>query len=78
MTINMIVVKACILDAGFAAKNRFAKYCAVRRFVKAHSMVYRMGTHQSQRHPDEVAEEAIDYMAVGQTKKHNIIDSDAE
>ena len=64
VSINMIVVKASILDAGFASKNHFVKYCAVRRFVKAHSMVYRMGTHQLQRHPDEVVEEAVDYMAV--------------
>ena len=61
---SMIVIKASILDADFASKTKIAKYCAVRRFVNAHSMVYRMGTHESQRHPDKVAEEASDYMAV--------------
>ena len=40
VTINMIVIKASILDAGFESKNRFAKYCAVGRFVKAHLLVY--------------------------------------
>jgi len=58
----MIVIKASILCAQFAAKSRVAKYAAVRRFVQAHSLVYRMGTHESQRAPEEVAEEATEYM----------------
>ncbi len=64
---SMIVIKASILDAGFASKTKTGKYFAVRRFVKAHSMVYRMGTHESQRHPDEVAGEASDYMAMARS-----------
>ena len=43
----MIVIKASILCAQFAAKSRVAKYAAVWRFVKAHSLVYRMGTNES-------------------------------
>ncbi len=34
------------------------------RFVCAHSFVYRMGTHLSQRKPDEVEVEAKDYMCL--------------
>jgi hypothetical protein len=58
----MIVIKASILCAQFAAKSSEAKFSAVQRFVKAHLLVYRMGTHESQRAPDEVAEEATEYM----------------
>ena len=58
----MIVIKASILCPEFAAKSRVAKFATVRRFVKVHLLVYRMGTHESQRAPDEVAEEATEYM----------------
>jgi hypothetical protein len=34
----------------------------VKRFMRAHSLVYCMGTHQTQRKPEEVAAEALDYM----------------
>ena len=40
VSISMIVIKASILDAGFASKTKFVKYFAVRHFVKAHLMVY--------------------------------------
>lgn len=60
----MIVVKASMLCGEFAGKTYIAKFSAVRRFVKAHSLVYRMGTHESQRPPDEVADEAAEYMTI--------------
>ena len=34
----------------------------MKRFIRAHSLVYRMGTHVSQRKPEEVAVESSDYM----------------
>ncbi len=37
---------------------------AVKRFMRAHSLVYHMGTHELQCKPDEVAAEASDYMDV--------------
>jgi hypothetical protein len=44
-------------------KKSFTTHCsAVKRWIFAHSMVYRMGTHTSQRPPAEVANEAADYM----------------
>ena len=30
--------------------------------MRAHSLVYRMGTHETQRRPDDVAQEASEYM----------------
>ena len=59
-----LVVKASSLSPEFNAKDFVARSSAVVRFVHAHSLVYRMGTHESQRKPDEGAAEASDYMAV--------------
>ncbi len=62
VNILMILFKASALSSDFAAKSVEARYSMVRRFVAKHSLVYRMGTHESQRHPDDVAEEASDFM----------------
>ena len=59
-----LVVKASSLSPEFNAKDFVARESAVNRFVRAHSLVYRMGTHESQRKPDKVAAEASDYTAV--------------
>ena len=64
VNILSLVVKASSLSPEFNAKDFVARSSAVVRFVRAHSLVYRMGTHESQRKPDEVAAEASDYMAV--------------
>ncbi len=57
-----VVVRASQLSPTFGAKHFVARCSAVKRFVCAHSFVYRMGTHLSQRKPEEVVEEAQDYM----------------
>ena len=49
---HLIVIKALFLDPVFAAKSPVAKLAAVRRFTKAHLIVYQMGTHESQRSLD--------------------------
>jgi len=64
VSILSIVVKASSLSPIFNEKHFTARTSAVKRFVRAHSLVYRMGTHESQRKPDEVAAEASDYMGV--------------
>ena len=38
----------------FASKTVHARRSAVKRFLCAHSLVYRMGTHVAQRDPEEV------------------------
>ena len=58
----MVMIKASKLSDEFAAKTCTARYSAVKRFLRAHSLVYRMGTHVAQRGPEEVLGEASDYM----------------
>jgi len=62
VSILALVVKALSLSPIFNKKHFVARVSAVKRFVRAHSLVYCMGTHVSQRKPDEVAAEASDYM----------------
>jgi len=62
LSILALVVKASSLSPIFNEKTFVARVSAVKRFVRAHSLVYRMGTHMSQRKPDEVAAESSDYM----------------
>ncbi len=64
MAVNhlMIVLKASALSSDFADKSIKARFLAVKRFAKHHSLVYRMGTHMSQRHPEEVEEEATNFL----------------
>jgi hypothetical protein len=50
-----LVVKASSLSPEFNAKDFVARSSAVVRFLRAHSLVYRMGTHKSQRKLDKVA-----------------------
>ncbi len=53
-----IVVVASNLSTEFGEKNFVPRCSAVKRFVKAHSLVYRMGMHLCQRKPKEVEAEA--------------------
>jgi hypothetical protein len=62
LSILALVVKALLLLPIFNKKHSVARVSAVKRFVRAHSLVYRMGTHVSQRKPDKVAAESSDYM----------------
>jgi hypothetical protein len=58
----LILVKASTLSSAFNAKSFTARCSAVKLFLRAHSFVYPMGTHKSQHKPEEVQEEATDYM----------------
>jgi transposase len=64
MTVHTLdlVVHASSISPEFHAKDIVARCSAVKRFMRAHSLVYRKGTHVTQRKPEEVAEEALDYM----------------
>ena len=59
-----LVIKASTLSAEFGLKHFTARCSAIKRFLSAHSLVYRMGTHETQRRPEEVATEAAEYMAL--------------
>jgi hypothetical protein len=58
----LVVIRASLLSLVFNAKSFTARCSAVKRFIRAHLFVYRMGAHESQRKPEEVQEEATDYM----------------
>lgn len=62
VNVLMVVLKASAISSVFSGKSIKARFSAIRRFLKQHSLVYRMGTHESQRHPDDVGEEASDFM----------------
>jgi hypothetical protein len=57
-----LVVKVSSLSPEFSAKHFVARCSAMKLFMRVHSLVYRMGTHQTQRKPEEVVAEALDYM----------------
>ena len=42
-------------------KSALARVMVMRRFLKKHSLVYRMGTKVSQRSPGKVGEEAMEF-----------------
>ena len=58
----LVVIRASSLSSAFNAKSFTARCSDVKRFLCAHSFVYRIGTHKSQRKPEEVQEDAMDYM----------------
>jgi len=55
-----LVVKASSLSPEFNVKHFVARCIAMKQFMRAHSLVYCVGMHQSQRKPEEVAAEALD------------------
>ena len=57
-----LIIKASSLSPEFDAKHLVAKCSAVKRFVHANSIVYRMGMHVTQCRPEDVANEALDFM----------------
>ncbi len=59
-----LIIKASMIWPVFNEKTFVAKQCAMQRFLRAHWIVYGMGTHVSQRNPEEVATEAADFMSL--------------
>ena len=62
--IDMLKIVLCVsfLFPGFREKFFTACCSAVKRWLVAHSMCYRMGTHMLQHPPAEVASKALDYI----------------
>jgi hypothetical protein len=58
----LVLFKAASLSQSFHAKPFNAHFLAIKRFMKRHSYMYRMGTHESQCLPEEVANEARVWM----------------
>ena len=57
-----VVMKASKLLPSFSVKTMTAKYAAVRRFLKKNDLVYRIGTHVSQKAPDVAASDTADFV----------------
>jgi len=57
-----VALRASFLSPEFREKSFTARCSCVKRFMRAHSCAYLMGTHTSQRPPAEVEGEASDFM----------------
>ena len=62
VSISAVVIQASRLMSEFQRKSSQARYQSVRRWIRKHSLVHRMGTHESQRAPSEMASLADDYV----------------
>jgi hypothetical protein len=62
VTVSMVVTKASQLSDKFQGKSKHARYHSARRLILSQGLVFRLGTHKSQRAPAEVAVEALDYI----------------
>ncbi|KAI2490885.1 hypothetical protein MHU86_23681 [Fragilaria crotonensis] len=62
VTIPMMAVKAAQISRDFKNKTRMAQYHSARRFVSAQGLVFCLGTSDSQRSPQEVAADAMDFI----------------
>ena len=54
----LVLFRAARLLQSFCTKPFNAQWLAVKHFMKCHSYMYRMGTHESQRPPEEVVDKA--------------------
>lgn len=58
VSIGMVILRASQLDNDFRRKKSMAKYSIIRRLLIANGIVIRAKTHESQRLPQEVMDEA--------------------
>jgi len=64
VTRGAVVMKASKLLPEFAVKSLEARSSAVRRWLKSHDLVNRIGTHVSQKAPSLAADEAADFVNI--------------
>ena len=62
LSTRLVVVKASTLSAEFRRKTTRAKELAVRRLLASNRIVTRAVTHTCQRPPEEVRQEALDFI----------------
>ena len=62
MTVPMVVTKASQMSVVFRNKSTPAKYHSARRFIGLHGLVFCIEMNKSQRSPQEVAAEALDFI----------------
>ena len=61
---SMILMKAAKISRQFCEKSQEAQIPCVQCFMKAQGLVHRLGTHESQKAPEETQTEALDFMGV--------------
>ena len=61
---SMILMKAAKISRQFHEKSWEAQISCVRHFVKVQGLVHCLGTHESQKAPEETQTEALDFMQV--------------
>ena len=71
VTNTIVLLKAAQICCDYCEKSQSAQYYIVRRFIKIHGLVYRMGTHVSQHAPTEMESEACDFIMVTRPKVSN-------
>ena len=64
ISVKMMIVKASELSHTFRRKSARAKDLSMRRFLKSHRITIRAATHESQRAPEEVKGEALDFISI--------------
>ena len=62
VTVPMVVTKASQMSDVFRNKSTPAKYHSARRFIRSHGLMLCIGTNESQRSPQEIAAEALDFI----------------
>ena len=62
VSMNMVVVRGSQLLENFRRKNYRTRYQIVRRFLKSKNMVVRSSTHEAQRAPQEMKDDAIKFL----------------
>jgi CENP-B N-terminal DNA-binding domain len=58
VSLGMAILKASIMDNDFRRKIPMTRYSIMRRLLRSHGITIRAKTHESQRDPKEVVEEA--------------------
>ena len=63
ISINMVILRASQLDERFCRKRMQMKYSVVRQLLRSQSIVICLKTHQAQRHPKEMVDEAKHFVS---------------
>ena len=63
ISMNMVILRASQLDERFCRKRMQREYSVVRRLLRSHSIVIHSKTHQAQRHPKEMVDEAKHFVS---------------
>ena len=63
ISVNMVILRASQMDERFRQGKMQTKYSVVRRLLRSHSIVIRSKTHQAQRHPKGMVDEAKHFVS---------------